>query len=124
MTSLKEIKTFNTEMGSLAFQEIYDLLEIIDANRYDSSTPLKDMPVSVRRSFPKLEESMGNIEKETSGVIVDWLNSVVERQDGNRHDAEYIDELLGGRLTQEGLMEKIVYPQPQQIHPGEHLEAS
>lgn len=98
------IQTFNTDLGSLAFQNVYDLLHIDKSLCYQCDTKLADMPTAVRSRFPHLQDNMMEMRQEINNLIIAWMLSVSERENGELHDVHYMDYLLGNILSDRGLI--------------------
>ena len=101
------MKRFTTDMGSLAYQNIYDLLELQENLRYSPDTPLKDMPISVRENHENLIDSLIDSSDNIDDQIVNWLASTII-QSKNLEDVSYIDELLDGWLKGAGFIDRAI----------------
>lgn len=101
------MKRFTTDMGSLAYQNIYDLLELQENLKYSPDTSLKDMPISVRENHDKLIDSLIESSDIIDDQITNWIVSTII-QSRNLDDVHYMDELLSNQLTDMGSIDKAV----------------
>lgn len=101
------MKRFTTDMGSLAYQNIYDLLELQENLKYSPDTSLKDMPISVRENHDKLIDSLIESSDIIDDQIINWIVSTIV-QSRNLDDVHYMDELLSNQLTDMGSIDKAV----------------
>lgn len=101
------MKRFTTDMGSLAYQNIYDLLELQENLKYSPDTSLKDMPISVRENHDKLIDSLIDSSDIIDDQVVNWLVSTII-QSRNLEDVCYMDDLLSGQLTDTGAIDKAI----------------
>jgi len=99
------MKRFTTDMGSLAYQNIYDLLELQENLKYSPDTSLKDMPISVRENHDKLIDSLIESSDIIDDQITNWIVSTII-QSRNLDDVHYMDELLSNQLTDMGSIDK------------------
>jgi len=103
----ENMKRFTTDMGSLAYQNIYDLLELQENLKYSPDTSLKDMPISVRENHDKLIDSLIESSDIIDDQIINWIVSTII-QSRNLDDVHYMDELLSNQLTDMGSIDKAV----------------
>lgn len=101
------MKRFTTDMGSLAYQNIYDLLELQEDLKYSPDTALKDMPISVRENHDNLIDCLIECSDIIDEQIVNWIVSTIF-QSRNLDDVHYMDELLGGVLKDAGFIDKSI----------------
>lgn len=99
------MKRFTTDMGSLAYQNIYDLLELQENLKYSPDTSLKDMPISVRENHDKLIDSLIESSDIIDDQITNWIVSTII-QSRNLDDVHYMDELLSNQLADMGSIDK------------------
>lgn len=94
---------FTTEMSSMAYQEVYTLVNLHENLRYSSSVKKRDMPIAVRNNQDKMVDAL----IDTGGIleeqIINWISSAViqSRMVG---DALYMDSLMHGKLSQLGVI--------------------
>lgn len=101
------MKRFTTDMGSLAYQNVYELLELYDNLKYSPETRIKDMPSAVRDNHDNLIDSLIDISDIIVAQIVNWLTSTI-MQSRNMDDVLYMDDLLSGRLKKMGVINDAV----------------
>lgn len=99
------MKRFTTDMGSLTYQNVYDLIELQNNLKYSPSTSLKDMPIAVRNNHDNLIDNLIDVSDVIDEQIVNWVTSTI-MQSKNLDDVEYMDELLGGHLEETGVIAK------------------
>lgn len=94
---------FITDMGSEAYQSIFDLLEL-DKQLMQNTTMDKSLPLTIRRfSEPRINailELRVNIEDE----IISWIQ-LVSTQEGGVKDVTKLDEAFDHTLSQRGLID-------------------
>lgn len=98
---------FKTDMGSLAFQNIYDLIAIDKALIYVPETDRKDMPNAVGEIFPDMMDSFMDIRETINEVIVRWLIAVIN-QERDTDDVREIDRMLDGVLGGRGVIDEAI----------------
>lgn len=97
-------QTFATDMGSLAFQNVYDYLEIYNGLKFTSSTATKDMPVAVRNKFDDIMDTILALADGIEDIITDWVASAII-QARSIDEAVYMDSLLDGQLSDIGIID-------------------
>lgn len=98
---------FKTDMGSLAFQNIYDLVTIDKSLIYVPETDRKDMPNAVGDIFPDMMDSFMDIRETINEVIVRWLIAVIN-QERDTEDVREIDRMLDGVLGGRGVIDEAI----------------
>lgn len=97
------MRRFTTDMGSLAYQNVYDLLELDEKLKYSPDIKIKEMPIAVRQNHDNLIDSLIDLSEVIHQQVVNWLTSTI-MQARDLEDVDYADELLGGKLTEFGLL--------------------
>lgn len=98
---------FSTDMGSLAYQNVYDLLELNDSLAYSTDTPVKDMPVDVRDRFDHLIDTLCDTSDVVVEIITSWVAAAIV-QSRDVSEAQHMDSLLGGKLESLGIIDDAV----------------
>lgn len=95
---------FTTEMSSMAYQEVYTLVNLHENLRYSSSVKKRDMPIAVRSNQDKMVDALIDTGDILEEQIINWISSAViqSRMVG---DALYMDSLMHGKLSQLGVIE-------------------
>lgn len=95
---------FTTEMSSMAYQEVYTLVNLHENLRYSSSVKKRDMPIAVRSNQDKMVDALVDTGDILEEQIINWISSAViqSRMVG---DALYMDSLMRGKLSQLGVIE-------------------
>lgn len=95
---------FTTEMSSMAYQEVYTLVNLHENLRYSSSVKKRDMPIAVRSNQDKMVDALIDTGDILEEQIINWISSAViqSRMVG---DALYMDSLMRGKLSQLGVIE-------------------
>ena len=98
---------FTTEMSSMAYQEVYTLVNLHENLRYSSSVKKRDMPIAVRSNQDKMVDALIDTGDILEEQIINWISSAViqSRMVG---DALYMDSLMRGKLSQLGVIEPSV----------------
>lgn len=95
---------FATDMGSLAYQNIYDLMEIDKSLMFQSDTKIKDMPSGVSKLHPHLMDKLMDARETVNDVITQWLVAVIIQERGTK-DIENIDNKMNNILTKRGIID-------------------
>ena len=95
---------FRTDMGSQAFQEVYDLINIDKALLWSSDLKAKDMPVAPRKTYPEVIDSLMNTREQINDLITRWLAAVIIQERG-MHDVNKIDSHFHHILSERGILE-------------------
>lgn len=110
----ENMKRFTTDMGSLAYQNVYDLIELQKNLKYSPSASFNDMPIAVRNNHDNLIDNLIDTSDVIDDQILNWVVSTI-KQNRSVDDVEYMDELLHGHLTDNNVIEeakKIVQETP------------
>lgn len=95
---------FITDLGSEAYQSIYDRLEL-DKELMKNTRVDKDAPLTIRRVESPRVDAILELRELIDQEIVTWLKLVAD-QEGGRHDVEKIDAAFNNKLSQRGTMKK------------------
>ena len=96
---------FKTDMGSLAYEKIYDLLELDDALTHIGMKRTKDEPSEVRKIAPSRVNTTMDIREYIEDEIVGWLKAV-KKQESGTNDITLLNELFNNKLSQRGILQQ------------------
>ena len=94
---------FNTELGSKAYQEIFDIVQIFNPLDSLNPNPKEDPKVvtEAKQSISKTREAFIN---DLSKAVEGWVQTV-NKVDSTGHDTRQIDRLLGNWLSNNKFIE-------------------
>lgn len=112
---------FTTEMSSMAYQEVYTLVNLHENLRYSSSVKKRDMPIAVRSNQDKMVDALIDTGDILEEQIINWISSAViqSRMVG---DALYMDSLMRGKLSQLGVIEPSIERAQQSVSLKDSLD--
>ena len=102
---------FKTDMGSLAYEKIYDLFELDEGLMNIGMKRTSDEPSEVRKVAPNRVNTTMDIREYIEDEIVGWLKAV-KKQESGTNDIKLLDRLFHNKLSQRGML--------QQVLPQEH----
>lgn len=95
---------FITDLGSEAYQSIYDRLQL-DEELMKNTRVDKDAPLTIRRVESPRVDAILELRELIDQEIFTWLKLVAD-QEGGRHDVEKIDAAFNKKLSQRGTLQK------------------
>lgn len=99
-------KMLKTDMGSQAFEMIYDLMEL-DKNLMGIGmhNDKKNDPSAVRKLAPNMVESTMDMREKIEDMMVAWLVSVIAQERGE-NDIDEINRLTNNVLSDRGVIKR------------------
>ncbi len=104
---------FKTDMGSLAYEKIYDLLELDEGLMNIGMKRTKDEPSEVRRVAPNRVNTTMDMREYIEDEIVGWLKAV-RKQESGTNDIKMLNNLFHNKLSQRGILQQaLLQKEPQ-----------
>jgi len=98
---------FKTDMGSLSYEKIYDLLQLDDHLLTIGMSRCKDEPSEVRKVSPSRVNTTMDVREYIEDEIVGWLKAT-KKQESNTHDVKLLDELFDNVLSKRGIIQQVI----------------
>lgn len=94
---------FITDLGSEAYQNIYDLIEL-DNQLMLNTVVDKSLPLTITREVEPRVDAILNLREMIDNEIATWLK-LVAKQEGGRKDVDRIDAGFDNLLSERGTLD-------------------